>query len=295
MLEEFRSPPAARPMQPPQSAGTVPSGGAKTGRSGSDLVRLAARRWRQLRFAAAFAQFGAAALVVAFIVTPLVRLRSRTKEESELGVQRATRRAYAFSVACWQWIGLVRVDSRPLAALEEPTACVIVANHPTLIDVVLLGSHLGQMDCIVNPDWASNPFLARASDAAGYVRNDGGHSVIDACVARLQRGRRLLVFPEGTRSPWGSFGRFQRGAAHISLASGAPIVVVTIRCRPRLLGSGRKWSDVPERTSRFEMRIAGRLDPASYIANGASAPIAARRMTEDMLRMFLEEPNLADS
>jgi hypothetical protein len=62
-----------------------------------------------------------------------------------------------------------------------------------------------------------------------------------------------------------------------------------------MLGSGRKWHDVADRKSEFEMRIAGRLDPAAYQHSGVSTPIAARRMTEDLLAIFLQETNLADA
>src|SRR5690606_18881162 len=121
-----------------------------------------------------------------------------------LAVQRAIQRAYAFSVGFWQAIGIIRLDAKGLEGLADVGPCVVVANHPTLIDVVLLGSHLEQMDCIVNAGWtAKSPFLARAIEVAGFIRNDGGAAVVDACAANLARGRRLLVFPEGTRSPWG--------------------------------------------------------------------------------------------
>ena len=254
------------------------------------------RRWHQIRLGSAFVEFGLAALVVAFLIAPLLRRRAGNAEEAQLAVQRAIGRAYAFSTAWFRWVRILSLDSRGLAGLAESGPCILVANHPTMIDVVLIGSHLRQMDCIVNAGWtAKSPFLARAIDAAGYVRNDAGQSIINESAARLKRGRTLLVFPEGTRSPWGSFGKFHRGAAHIALASGAPIVAVTIGCQPRMLGSGRKWHNVGDRKSAFTMRIAGRLDPAAYQSNGVSAPIAARRMTEDLLGIFLQETNLADA
>lgn len=254
-----------------------------------------ARRLRQARLVCGFVQFGATALAVAFVAAPIQRLFAATPEQAELAVQRTIRRAYAFSVGCWRLLGILAFDARGIAGLSEGKASIIVANHPTLVDVVLIGSRLAQMDCIVNAGWtAHSPFLARAIDAAGYVRNDGGVAVVEECAARLRRGRRLLVFPEGTRSPAAGFRKFHRGAAHISLASGAPIVAVAIRCRPRMVGSGRKWHDVESgRRSEFEMRVAGRLDPAAYAA--MTPPLAARKMTDDLLRIFLEEPELADA
>lgn len=255
-----------------------------------------ARLWRQVRLGSAFVVFGTAALSVAFVAAPIVRRRARSAEEAELAVQGAIRRGFAVTVAWLRATRLVRLDSRGLEALADIGPCIVVANHPTLIDVVLLGSHLRQMDCIVNAGWtAHSPFLARAIDAAGYVRNDGGSQIVDACAGRLRRGRRLLIFPEGTRSPREGFGRFHRGAVHISLESGKPIVAVTIRCKPRMLGSKRKWHDVGERDSDIRLRIAGQLDPANYQGEGVSLPIAARRMNADLLAIYLQEPDLADA
>jgi 1-acyl-sn-glycerol-3-phosphate acyltransferase len=268
------------------------AGDEVTKRVASRLARL----WRQVRLGSAFVEFGIAALTVAFVAAPIVRRRASNAEEAELAVQRQVQRGFASSVAWLRTVGIIRLDSRGLAGLAEIGPCIVVANHPTLIDVVLLGSQLKQMDCIVNAGWtAHSPFLARAIDAAGYVRNDGGAAIVESCADRLRRGRRLLVFPEGTRSPQGGFGKFHRGSAHISLASGKPIVAVTIRAKPRMLGSKRKWYDVADRTSEFQLRIAGRLDPADYQREGQGIPLAARRMTEDLLSIYLQETDLADA
>jgi 1-acyl-sn-glycerol-3-phosphate acyltransferase len=278
----------ARPSAPGSSGTAVRPAAARRSR--------VARFWHQVRLGVCFVQFGATALFVAFVVAPILRRRSRGRDASELAVQRAIHRAFRFSVGFFKAARVLSVDARGLDEIARGGPCVLVANHPSLADVAILGSFLPQMDVIVNAGWtARSPFLARAIDAAGYVRNDGGRAIVDESADRLRRGRRLLVFPEGTRSPWGSFGRMHRGAAHVAIASGCPMVAVTIHCHPRMLGSGRKWHDVPERQSAYTIRVAGRFDPADYLKGAAGAPIAARRMTEDLLRLFLEEPNLADS
>lgn len=243
-----------------------------------------------------FVVFGAACLTVAYVLGPLRRLVARSPEEAELAVQRDIRRGHALTLWWFRIVRVLTVDASGLAGLEAAGPCIVVANHPTLIDVVLLGARLPQMDCVVNAGWTSqSPFLARAIELAGYVKNDAGQAAVDDCAARLRRGRTLLIFPEGTRSPAAGLGKFQRGAAHIALASGAPVVAVSIHGEPRVFGSGSVWHQVPDRGSRFELRIAGRLDPADYLSGGAGLPIAARRMTEDLRRILLEELHLADA
>lgn len=256
----------------------------------------AATLWRQARAGSGFVMFGAACVVVARIAGPLLKRRARSAEEGEIAVQWAVHRGLALTAACFRFARALTMDSRGLAGLEGIGPCVLVANHPTLIDIVLLGAHLPQMDCVVNAGWTmQSRFMAPAIALAGYVKNDAGQAAVDDCAARIRRGRKLLIFPEGTRSPKDGLGKFQRGAAHIALASGAPMVAVAIHCTPRVFGSGTLWHQVPDRTPHYELRIAGRLDPADYLSGGASLPIAARRMTEDLRKILLQELHLADA
>lgn len=241
-------------------------------------------------------EFAGAALAVAFVFGPLAGRLATNRDQAERAVQRAIQRAYAFSVRCWQVLRVIRVTSQGLDEIAPGPACVIVANHPSLMDVVVVGSHFAQMDCIVNAGWtARSPFLARGIAAAGYIHNNRGAAVVEECSARLQNGRSLLIFPEGTRSPEGGLGKLHRGAAHAALASGAPLVVVSIRCTPPLLVGRRKWHDVGSVRSEYQLRVAGRLDPRDYQSENTTAPMAARRMTEDLRGIFLKELNLADA
>src|SRR6185436_20227364 len=99
-----------------------------------------------------------------------------------------------------------------------------------------------------------NPFLRGVVRRAGYLSNDHGDAIVAECVARLRDGRSVIVFPEGTRSPSTGLGAFQRGAAHIALTRGCPLLPVVITCRPPTLGKGARWHDVPDHRVEFVVR-----------------------------------------
>ena len=48
-------------------------------------------------------------------------------------------------------------------------------------------------------------------------------------VDALKEGRSLVIAPEGTRSPTGRLGRFKKGAFHMAMQAGVPIVPVVFR------------------------------------------------------------------
>jgi len=157
-----------------------------------------------------------------------------------------------------------------------------------------MGSLMPQLDCVVKREAWSNPFMRGVVEAAGYIPNDAGEQLVDRCVERIEQGGSLLIFPEGTRSPEGELGPFQRGAAHTALRSGRPLLPVSIRCDPPTLMRGQKWYDVPPRRMQFSIEVGEPIAPPR-LTDEAPRGLAARRMTAELRDFFakrLQNPDL---
>ena len=227
-----------------------------------------------------FAVFGIGALVLALIGFPLVRIAAKSAREREKRAQYLIHLAFRFHVYVMKRLGVCTLSVQAAERLREPGGQLIVANHPTLIDVVLIGSLMPQLDCLVKTDALRNPFMRGAVLAAGYIPNDLGEAVVAACVARLREGRSLLLFPEGTRSmKGGELGTFHRGAAHVALRSGRPIRPLVIHCHPRFLTRGQHWYDVPDRPMGFTIEVGEPIDPFELAWEGESRGVASRKLT----------------
>ena len=240
------------------------------------LAVSARRLWRVFGTGLSLAVFGASALSLTLLVFPLCSLLGGDVCRKQARVQRVIHHAYHFFVKLMEGLGLIRTDWIGAEKLRTPGPHLIVANHPTLIDIVQLISQLPQADCVIGVDYARNLFLARAAAQAGYITNTDGASVVDACAEKLRAGRTVVLFPEGTRSSVIGMRRFRRGAAHIALRTGVPLVPVVISCVPRTLRKGQPWWDVPERPSQYTISV---LDPIAPQALGTSDTLAARRLT----------------
>ncbi len=250
-----------------------------------DGVSRLDRAWRALRTGVAFAVFGAGALIVAFVAVPCLRLLPRCRHDRAVRTQRLIHRAFRLFEWFMSALGLIRVSRVGFERLGLGGPRLVIANHPTLIDVVLLGASLPQADCIVKKAAWRNRYLRGVVAAADYIPNDEGDRLVEACVGRLRAGRTLLMFPEGTRSPKGSLGRVQRGAAHIALQSGVPLQPVVITCDPPTLLKGQPWYDVPERTAQLTLVAGDPIDPADYATPG-HGPVAARRLSRAIQLVF---------
>jgi len=252
------------------------------------MVRRLSRSWRVAGTGISFAVFGAAGVVLGLCVFPLLQWTARDARRGEFRVQRIMHLGFRAFVRLMEVLGLVEVTVRDEERLHGPGARLIVSNHPTLIDVVLLGSRLPQLDCVVKKEAWSNPFMRGVFSPAGYIPNDLGDAMLDTCAGRLQQGRALLLFPEGTRSPKGELGRFRRGAAHVALRSRQPLIPVSIRCEPPSLMRGQQWYQVPESKMQFTIEVGEPIDPQRFTEHGEARGVGARSLTA-ALRDFYEK------
>jgi 1-acyl-sn-glycerol-3-phosphate acyltransferase len=234
------------------------------------------RAWHFAASAIAFALFGLGGVLLPIFVFPVLRLLPGSREQWQLRCQLAVHRGFRIYLAIIEAIGVVRMQVEGAEELRQPGQLVVV-NHPTLLDAVFLISLMPQADCVAKQATWSNPFMWGVVTATGYLSNDLGIELVEACAERLRAGRSVLLFPEGTRSPKGGLGSFQRGALHAALRAGKPLRTVVLSCSPPALMRGRRWWQMP--TERLAIGVDARatLDPSAWVEPGMSRGVAARR------------------
>jgi 1-acyl-sn-glycerol-3-phosphate acyltransferase len=240
------------------------------------------------RVAVGLVIFGVCAPLLGLVALPAACVMTRDRLEREVWMQRAVHHAARIYLRLIERIGALQVVGYGVERLRDVGPHLVVANHPTLIDVVVLLASMPQADCIVSKERANNILLRGLIRSCGYLRNDGGIAIVDECADRLRAGRSLLVFPEGTRSPNRGLRRLHRGAAHIALRAPCELLPVTITCNPPMLGKERKWYDLGDRASRMMVVVREPIATRSLLDSGVAFPVAARRLTSQ-LRESLEK------
>lgn len=245
-----------------------------------------ARGFRALRTGLALATFGIGALIVAGIGFPLLRLLGGGPEMRDRRAQHLVHLSFRLFVWYMTALGLIRVSYEGIDRLRGESPALVIANHPTLIDVVLIIAAMPQADCVVKRAAWQNRFLRGIVAGTGYISNSDGAAFVASCVERLRRGRWLLVFPEGTRSPRGGLGAFRRGVAHVAFGSGCDIVPVVVTCDPPTLMKDQRWYAVPDRRVELTVRVGERLRLGTPAA--PETPVAAARARTAEIRTRYE-------
>lgn len=244
------------------------------------------RAWRVPATALAFACFGVGGVLLGLIGFPLQRLLVWHARRRVLYARALVHFAFACFIRLLWALRIVSYEIRGRERLDRQ-GLLILANHPTLIDVVFLVSLVRNADCIVRAGLASNPFTRGPVRATGYICNDGGAELVEAATASLHAGNNLVIFPEGTRSRPGQPLQMQRGAAQIALRAGRPITPITLRCTPLGLTKGRPWWRCHDRPMHFSIEVGEDLPVAPFLEASAGEPaLAARRLTAYLSEYF---------
>ena len=166
---------------------------------------------------------------------------------------------------------------------------LILANHPTLIDVVILISLFPQVDCVIKEAVTRNPAMRMLVGTANYISNREPADLLESCTSRLRSGAILLLFPEGTRTVPGSPLKFKPGAAEVALQARAKILPVVVDCQPQFLAKNEPWYYIPPRAPHFDIRVLKPIDPADLIPVCAEGRNARHALNGALQKRFSAE------
>ena len=241
--------------------------------------------WRIAVAGVCFLAFMIGGIAFSLVLFPLMRLLSGSRSEYERRVRVVVRLSFATLLQVLRVLGMLRIDARNTALLRQTGAVLVLANHPSYLDIVVLIAHIPNAVCVVKSKLWQSPFFGGVVRAAGYIRNDEPERLIPDCAAKLAQGLPLIIFPEGTRTVPGMPLHFVRGAAHIALTTGVPILPVVLRCEPRVLTKGGKWYALPPRVVTIEVDVQACVTPAALVAKERAG---ARSLTLALERFFLD-------
>ncbi|MEV6772900.1 HAD-IB family hydrolase [Nocardia sp. NPDC051030] len=129
----------------------------------------------------------------------------------------------------------VRVRVTGAENTRAPRPAVFIFNHQSQFDIVVLAEVLGTgFTGIAKKEVTKNPIfgpLMRFVEITFIDRADSkaAKAALEPVVETLRGGLSVVIAPEGTRSLTPRLGPFKKGAFHIAIQAGVPIIPVVIR------------------------------------------------------------------
>lgn len=222
--------------------------------------------WRLLGTAVAFAVLGLGGFILGVTLIPMVTLFVHDEQVRNRRAQAIIRNGFRIYLTMLRLLGMLKLEVMGAERLRNCKGKLIVANHPTLIDIVLVMALLPDAKCVVKSELFDSWLLSPVVGVAGYIRNDHDPEVlIEKCREALGAGYNLVIFPEGTRSMPGQPLRFKRGFAHIATLTGANVQPLRIGCEPITLIKGNPYYKIPDSRPSFRIEVADEIDPRQFL------------------------------
>lgn len=243
--------------------------------------------WRLLATGMSFVLFGVGGVLLYLLVFPLLWLLPGCRLTRRRRMRAAISRAFHLHVQFMYRTGVLTFEVIGADRLGQPGQ-MIIANHPSLIDVVFLVSQIRDANCVVKQSLWRNPCMRGPISRAEYIANNGSFDMLEQAAEVLRDGQTLIVFPEGTRTTPGRSPVFHRGAAAIALRGARVITPVFISVAPTTLTKAEPWYSIPHRRMHVCLRVGADIEPITFNAD-APLPIASRRLNQHLHALYLKE------
>lgn len=195
-----------------------------------------------------FVMFGFGALLIGFILIPFGKIF--IKDERKI-FSKLIHNIWHWFVKYLMWLGIFKLN---LQNIEQMGGKIIVATHPTFIDILILIGIYENSLCLAKKELLNNVFLKNIIKNVYIPNNIELDEFKNLCTKALQDGYNIIIFPAGTRTENNENLKIHKGSAAIQIASGADIVPVKIDCDYPFLQKGKPIYDAGDRLITYEIR-----------------------------------------
>lgn len=201
-----------------------------------------------------------------FVFSPFYLTAALLSRQPELAVQRCNRFFYRGFLALLRTL-TPRIDWEIDERIGSVRSSVVVCNHRSYLDPLLMIALLDRARTIVKPVFFTLPIFGWVLRAAGYLPASAEGRFSGLMLARMESmgsylslGGNLFVFPEGTRHRKDGLGELHPGALKIARQHRAPVQMVCLEGTDRLFTPG-VFLFSTRRPVRIRVRLAERIEP----------------------------------
>lgn len=240
--------------------------------------------WKTLSKSLVYLLFVLGSLFLITAVFPLIFLFAHPAARCGRALRYATHLTFKAMNGIMWGLGLtkVRISREDRKRLKGLSSTIVVANHPSLIDITILIGYLPQADCIVNAKLFERPIVKYVVRRLFVANSLEFGEILAATERSLDEGNCLVIFPEGSRTRPGVTPKIKRGSAHIALGTGRPVLPIRIEANDmRGLRKGDPfWRINRKGRYSFALSVQSPIEPGRYAS--LEQPIAARKMAADI-------------
>jgi 1-acyl-sn-glycerol-3-phosphate acyltransferase len=245
------------------------------------------RYWRIFATGLLFTIFGLGGVLLTCTSIPILVLTSDSETRRKYG-KKLLKKSFQCFLWGMQFLGVINLQTKHLHHLKAGGR-LVVANHPSLIDAVILIALIENPNGIIKSSLFNNPSMYGLAKIAGLMRNVEGPELIRKAIESITAGDNLIIFPEGTRTEVLGEVVFKQGAAYIAIKGGFDITPVLIVTSEPVLRKDHSWYRVPLNKPLFTVSVMEEIKVSTKVRAGDDLILATEELTEYLEEYYLHE------
>lgn len=227
-----------------------------------------------------FFVFGTGALAIAGLIFPFCSPAAKDPYDRRRLFAKIIRISWALFLGLFKITRLCKIVCDDPEKLKSVRGNVIVANHPSLIDIIILTVASRNSICIVKESLTRN-FFCRGLVNNTHISNG---LPFDEMLAQtkdlLERGFNIIIFPEQTRTRENVKPTIHLGAFHIAANAGVPVLPVKIKFSERILAKDQPACYPGTRRAIIRLRVLPEIGVPAELSD-APRRIQARALANE--------------
>ena len=226
-------------------------------------MHLLRRLWRSLLITFLFSIFGAGAIFFNYILFPAISVFVK-KENRRQKFCETIHKTWKYFTELMKKTGLIKVNFTNPEKLNNPHGKIIVANHPSFIDIVILIGFLPNTLCIAKKEIKRNLFMGNIVKSLYLINDEDNAEMLEESSEILNQGYNIIIFPTGTRTTDGEDLKLHKGAAVMALHTGADIIPIHISCDTKFLAKHQNFYDAGDKTPTYTITVNNEIKTSDF-------------------------------
>ena len=163
---------------------------------GKTIVIKISYIWRIFGTFLGFLFFGVGAFFLCITIFKIIDLFHKDKINKCKQIRLIIQYVFRLYLTFLNVIGVLIVKTTDLDTLKKMKGTLVISNHPSLLDVVVIMAYLKNVQCIVKKELWLHPILGGVMRAAGFISNDVEPNIfLSECKKHLAKGEKIIIFP----------------------------------------------------------------------------------------------------
>ena len=228
------------------------------------------RKIRSAMVFISFFVFGCGAVLLNFFVFPFIK-------NNKFLCSDIIHYAWKFFVNFMIMLGLFKLEIKKLSKIENK---IIVATHPSFIDIVILIALIPNSTCFVKKELAHNPILKNLVNSIFITNEVDLDELKSKSKEMLDMGFNVIIFPSGIRHRRNEFPKIKKGASLVALNSNKNIIPIKFFTDYDFMFINQPFYEVGEHRVTFEVEQMPEINVQDFISD--SEIVSKKKITQQI-------------